>query len=95
MWSELFFQNLKESLASLLFGRFRYSTNELEYALYYELRSEEYAKYLDHMADVEYPRVEIDFCSTQRRLVLVPNSSVKYEPEHKRLLVCRNLVHSL
>ena len=97
MWSELFFQNVKESFNSLAFGRFRYSTNDLEYALYSELRSQEYSKYVDSMveANAEYPRVEIEFCSTRRRLLLVPNSSVKYEPENGRLLVCRNLVHSL
>ena len=65
MWSETFFQNAKDSLNSLLFGRFKYSLNDLEFALYSELKADDYAKYLDSFIDskIDYPKVEIDICS--------------------------------
>jgi|LauGreDrversion4_2_1035121.scaffolds.fasta_scaffold103028_5 hypothetical protein len=75
MWSETFFQNASDSLSSLLFGRLKFSLNDLEFALYSELKSDDYAKYLDAFIDskIDYPRVEIDICSSSRRMPLVKN----------------------
>jgi hypothetical protein len=75
MWSEAFFQNASDSLSSLLFGRLKFSLNDLEFALYSELKSDDYAKYLDAFIDskIDYPRVEIDICSSSRRMPLVKN----------------------
>jgi hypothetical protein len=47
MWSEIFFQNLSDSAKALFCGRSQYSTNDIEYALYEELKSEPYSKYID------------------------------------------------
>ncbi len=75
MWSESFFQNASDSFSSLLFGRLKFTLNDLEFALYSELKSDDYAKYLDAFIDskIDYPRVEIDICSSSRRMPLVKN----------------------
>ncbi len=56
MWSEIFFQNLKDSFSHLISTR--YTNKDIEYTLFQELKSEEYKPFVtdfNKQGDLDYP----------------------------------------
>ena len=95
MWSEIVFQNLKDASRSLMPSR--YTVKDIEYSLFAELKSDAYDGYLKGFVakGVEYPRISIETCQPTRKMPLLRNSPVTYEPHENLITVCRNHVHSL
>jgi hypothetical protein len=96
MWSELFFQNLRESSQHFFFGRTKYSLNDIEYALFEELKSEEYEPFLKSFIDkgIEYPDISVETCPSRRKHLTIRNFTVKYIPHESKIQVCKNYMIS-
>jgi hypothetical protein len=95
MWSEIVFQNLKEATRSLF--PLKYSAKDLEYTLYSELKSDAYETYLKGFVDIgiDYPSISIEVCNPSRKVPILKNTPVTYDPHSNLFTVCRNHVHSL
>jgi hypothetical protein len=73
----------------------RYSVNDIEYALFEELKSDQYAPFVRafNQSGIEYPPVHIEVCPARRRNIMLRNRAVTYEPGG-RIQVCRNYIVS-